>query len=252
MSAADIKTEYVLGERQIGSEPTREQLEESQNDWLNGAAELDGICEPYGYGEGAIGKARSITVEDVNAITGYNPETAAYDKGQVSEYGNEVTYTWDGDSKIKYSGTLNDKAGSVSYSLDDKFIWYDEKAGTFSSVAKGDTTMTLPTIKSTYYSYNASELTTISAIDNKEAFETIFGEYDSDKSVYSSFYWLASPTVRAFESYVVFCMRFVRDGTLHGCYLWGSSNVAVDGSCGVRAVVTLSADIQFTEYTANG
>ena len=80
MSAADVKTGHILGD-EAGSD-----LEEAQNDWLNGAAELDGICEAYGYGEGAVGKARSITVEDVNKVTGYDPETALFGSGQIYQY----------------------------------------------------------------------------------------------------------------------------------------------------------------------
>ena len=243
MSASDVKTGHRLGHDTTDT-TTEAKMEEAQNDWLNGAAELDGICEAYGYGEGAVGKARSITVEDVNAVTGYEPETAAYGKGEVYEYGNEVTYAWDGDSKISYKGTKNSKVGSVNYSYS-AFTWYDEKTGTFPSVAKGVTTTPLPTLKSNSYSYYAPDLTTISSTTNPEAYQMIFGNDDT-------YYWLASPYVYTGTHYANFGMRLVGDGNVYACLLWNSIGFTNYGERGVRAVVTLSSDIQFTEYTANG
>ena len=97
-----------------------------------------------------------------------------------------------------------------------------------------------------YYSYFASELTTISVTENPEAYQMIFGNDDT-------YYWLASPYVNQDTYYAYFGMRSV-DGYGHvgGCNLWGSYGGPGYGGFGVRAVVTLSSDIQFTEYTANG
>ncbi|MBQ8044062.1 MAG: hypothetical protein IJ272_07965, partial [Clostridia bacterium] len=98
MSSSDIVSSHILGDKNY------EELEECQNDWLNGAAELDGLCEPYGKGESATG-ARSIRVEDVNKITGYDPETAKDGEGKLWEYGNEVTYSYNVTTKPAYTAT---------------------------------------------------------------------------------------------------------------------------------------------------
>ena len=78
-----------------------------------GIIELNNICQIFGYGYGATG-ARSIIVEDINKITGYNPNnTGKYDPDQIgngeksyantpSEYGTETTYSWDGEGNLYY------------------------------------------------------------------------------------------------------------------------------------------------------
>ena len=63
-----------------------------QKVYINGIEELNKISGIFGHGKGAE-KATSITVEDINGITGYNPETAKYNQGDWNEYENKVTYT---------------------------------------------------------------------------------------------------------------------------------------------------------------
>ena len=75
----------------------------------NGISELNRISEIYGYGKGAE-SARSITVEDINKITGYDPNYVGQNvnktkkeelklkranEGNMTEYGNEVSYYWE-------------------------------------------------------------------------------------------------------------------------------------------------------------
>ena len=43
--------------------------------------EINNISKLYGQGKGA-NNARSINIEDINKITGYNPETANYQQGK--------------------------------------------------------------------------------------------------------------------------------------------------------------------------
>ena len=70
-----------------------------------GESELDKVCSVFGSGYGATG-ARSVDVDDINKITGYNPNNVGkYDpeqstigtkfrKGESHEYGNKTTYSW--------------------------------------------------------------------------------------------------------------------------------------------------------------
>ncbi len=242
MSAGDVKTGHTIGYESTMTDSTR--LTESRNDWLNGIRELNSLCEEYGHGKGTIGNSRSITAKDINIITGYDPTT--YQVGEVYQYGNEVTYAWDttDTSKITYKGTLNNKTGSVDYS-GDTFTWYDSKTEKFVSVAKGEKTVLLPTIKSTNYYYDASELTTISKTDNAKAYSMMFGDDDS-------YYWLASTYDRTFTYGVLSGFMYVVKGVVNYAFLLDSMGVAYSSAAGVRAVVTLSYDTNFTGSSETG
>ncbi len=52
---------------------------------------LNNLCSKYGKGTYA-NKARSITIEDINKLTGYDPVLFNYGKGTDWEYGNSITY----------------------------------------------------------------------------------------------------------------------------------------------------------------
>ena len=59
--------------------------------YVNGVKNLDDICSEYGKGKGATG-ARSLRVEDINKITGYNPDKSEkFREGELGEYGAKVT-----------------------------------------------------------------------------------------------------------------------------------------------------------------
>ena len=60
--------------------------------FTNGINELNNISEIFGYGAGAE-SSKSITVEDINNITGYNPENPRFNEGEYDEYGNIYSYT---------------------------------------------------------------------------------------------------------------------------------------------------------------
>ena len=59
---------------------------------------INSIAAIYGKGKGAE-SGRSINVDDINRITGYNPNNPSkenkYGLGNIWEYGNKVTYYWD-------------------------------------------------------------------------------------------------------------------------------------------------------------
>ena len=74
---------------------------EGKEGYRDSEEELNAICAIYGQGKRIV-EARSITVEDVNDITGYNPNKTGSGKkifeGSIAEYGNNVTYYWKGDT----------------------------------------------------------------------------------------------------------------------------------------------------------
>lgn len=73
------------------------------NGYLYGVDEINNICKIYGYGKGAS-SARSIEIEDVNKITGYDPlntgDGEIFRKGTRYEYNNKITVTRSIDSRI--------------------------------------------------------------------------------------------------------------------------------------------------------
>ena len=83
--------------------------------YLNGVDKLDEACAEYGKGEGAE-CARSLRVEDINRISGYNPEKTGdgkrYGSGTIGEYGNKVKFerTIDGvryEPEVGTAGIIN-------------------------------------------------------------------------------------------------------------------------------------------------
>ena len=114
---------------------------------------LNSTCEVYGNGTYASG-ARCINVDDINRVTGYNPETAGYNAGKLSEYGNVVTYTCQSYEyredfdyppetmyKITYSGsngitgTLTELSDGFSGTLRSTWYEYDVSAEEIESSA---------------------------------------------------------------------------------------------------------------------
>ena len=249
MSAVDVKTGHRLGYDSTDT-TTKTKMEECQNDWKNGVTELNTICEAYGNGKGVVGKARSITVEDVDAVMGYDPKDTnstdeiktPYGSGQLYEYGNKVTYSYnatEGSTAPTYSAT-NGKTGTLSNAHSGGVFYYNDKSIT--NLATGERGKPFVTLTSNYYYYAAPE----STAENSKALELIFGEYDEDMEEYSNYYWLASPYVNAYTGYATFGMRNVLCGSVSNYDLFGSNGNTDYGTRGVRAVVTLSSDIQFT------
>ena len=171
-----------------------------QKGYINGIEELNKISGIFGYGKGAE-KATSITVEDINGITGYNPETAKYNKGYFSEYGNKVTYTR-GEGTALSSSATNGETWSGTQGT---FNYYDKASKTFKALTSGSTKIT-----STFYYYYPGTLNSLE--DNptqgddgtgtyNKTFQMLFGKYSKDADgCYRDFtgegvspsYWLAS------------------------------------------------------------
>ena len=222
-----------------------------QEGYRDSEEELNAICAIYGQGKGAVAEsARSINVDDVNAITGYNPAKTGngepYAKGEVEEYGNEMTYYWKGDNYPYYTRT-NGAAGSLSSSHSDGFNWYDDsglhnspKSTTASNTETGRERIT--TLKSTYYKYYPYSLTTDSSTSGeKKGIATDSNEY---KVLFGQTYWLASRCVYCGSNYACFGVRRVYDDYVSFNNVYAARGSTLNPSYGVRPVVSLSSDIQ--------
>lgn len=115
---------------------------------------MKNICEIYGHGTGAI-SVRSMTIEDMNKITGYDPTNTGdgtfFREGEIGEYLNEVIYTRE---EFGYT-TLQGKNGSTGSFGYTSFIYYDENSKTHKNLALGESI----TLTNTYYGYYATTLT---------------------------------------------------------------------------------------------
>ena len=246
-----ISEEFIGSGTYADSSRTRYTLT-GQKGYINGIEELNKISGIFGHGKGAE-KATSITVEDINEITGYNPETAKYGKGNFWEYGNKVTYTRGSGTALSSSAT-NGQTWSGTQST---FNYYDKASKTFKALTSGNIQIT-----STSYNYNPTTLNSEQAkptqgVDENGVYNTVyqmlFGKYTIDNNSYSrSFtgtgtqpnYWLASDCACADNYYVNWGLRYVYNGgDVYGGSLYHSSGNEIGYSRGVRAVVSLKSDI---------
>ena len=224
-----------------------------QKGYINGIEELNKISAIFGHGKGAE-KATSITVEDINGITGYNQETAKYGKGTFWEYGNKVTHTR-GEGDTLSSSATNGKTWSGTQST---FNYYDKTNKTFKALTSGSTEIT-----STAYIYGPATLKDgftqpVQGVDENgtynEVNQMLFGKWTmtADNGYYRSFtgtgteprYWLASDFVSAYSGYGVYWgLRSVSDGGVYYYGLYYSSGDEYGNSYGVRPVVSLKSDV---------
>ena len=239
ISASSVGTLYLQG----------------QEGYRDSEEELNAICAIYGQGKGATG-AESIDVDDVNAITGYNPAQTGdgnpYGNGTIYQYGNDVTYSWQGTNYPYYSGT-NGKTGNLSSDhSSDGFNWYD--ASGLHNSPKSTTATTsarekITTLKSTYYYYYPYSLTTDSSTSGeKKGIATDSNEY---KVLFGQQYWLASRCVNCSSSRAGFDVRYVISSRVYSNYLFNSRGGTSSGSNGVRPVVSLASDVEIEYDSAN-
>ena len=205
-------------------------LQLSGKDGYNtGISQLNTMCAQYGT------NARSIKVEDINRVTGYDPtnqgDGTVFGAGKFYEYGNKVTYTARG------SSATNGKTftGSISYEHPD-----GRKIGTDN--------VTSITVESTAYYYYPYSLTTSSSTTGEckgiatdsPAYEMLFGKASDTSDGSGNAYWLASSYVYANSGNSGFGLRRVGSGGDVGYYyLWNSVGDTSGPSLGVRAVVSL-------------
>ena len=201
---------------------------------LNGIERLNELCTPYGTGTGAIG-ARSIKVEDVDKLTEYDKTTFA--TNSISQYGNEVTYSWSTTDFAKVDYTSTNKSGTLSITHNSGFSYVDFDTMTATTVATKASG--LPKLTNTAYFYDQLDTTLLTR--SKKANEMIFG-FDNFYA-----YWLASPYVYTYTDSAYFGVRSIHSYILDGYTLFYSYGAWKIFKNGVRAVVSLSPDIQIGE-----
>ena len=219
----------------------------------NAITELNKVASLFGHGEHAV-EARSVTVEDINKITGYNPKAIGirnpteeqiasgtrYRSGYLNEYENIVTYSWDGTNKPYYTAT-NGLSGNLDFehnvsNYGSAFYWFEDDEWEKSKYTT--TPKRITTITSTSYKYKPESLGFES---NSLVKEMLFSQY----------YWLASRCVELETDCVCYDLFSLWYGEITSSPLAYSDGDKQDNSNGVRPVVILSADTQFVSNGDN-
>ena len=156
----------------------------SSTGYQYGIEELENICEIYGHGTGAY-YARSMKIEDINKITGYDPmntgDGTVFREGTIYEYGIdvEVTRTGYANNILKFSNGLE---STYTYTA---FKYFNE-IREWTTVNIGETV----NLTNTYYTYYPTTLTDSSTGEEK-GISTNSREYSMIFSENKN-YWLAS------------------------------------------------------------
>ena len=203
--------------------------------------ELESICRIYGHGEHATG-ARSITAQDINNITGYDPTNDSdghpFGYGQVYQYKNgNVTFEVTGENQI-----------TITYG--GRTLVRNDVTTKMYNVGSSTTTTNLVLTESSYYEYLYSKM-----YNDASALEVVllFGDVLSNYGQNALQYWLPSASVYAKQSKTDWKIQKVHKG-ISGANVWrihvGEYNTD-GGSCGVRPVVLINANVQLEQKSIN-
>ncbi len=180
-----------------------------QNGFLNAETILNNLCSKL-YSNSAYGTARSIKVDDINNLTGFNPETDATD------YNKSYTYISGGP-------------------------FLDKDTNTFRMATKDNPV----TWEHTRYAYTVNEDMRLYDTLIEES-KTYIGEYKEEN--YPMFYWLASRSVGAYNDHSSFSVKRVYSGDVGNWNLFYAYTDGRAGKIGyasaVRPIVTLNSNIQ--------
>ena len=178
-----------------------------------------------------VSELRSIKVEDINRVTGYDPKTAEngkpYRAGKLNQYGNEVTYSVvkDGSSGT-VTGVKYESAIESDTSTSNTRFWLPNTSANITSPY---------TVRSTAYDYYPYSLTTADTTTGEckgitkdsPAYILLFRDAANTQDVR---YWLASSCVCAYRGCANFGLRIVLEGEVtRDDFLW-DSNYAQGGS----------------------
>jgi hypothetical protein len=229
--------------------------------------ELNKICSIYGIGQGAT-SARTVNVDDIDWITGYNPNNTGvkdkdktgsgtkYGANTICEYGNNVKYTLLS-TGIKYEPANVVSSGTGMYK---QFMYYDEASKTWKSLAANGSV----TIRSSEYYYCPTTLTETNDVNAKVGIASTSAEY---KMLFTNsstgadtvnrgktdniYYWFGSSYNYIREGYVFFGLRYVDKGNVNCTGLYSSYSHVNAQFYGVRPVVNLDSKVTLKDSGTN-
>lgn len=220
---------------------------------------LNQECQYYlneDYGE----SIRSIKVEDINNITGYNPlyegkrnptteeiendteHAHRYNSGGISEYGNKVTYAWSENEKVIYDDT--GEGGNKKHNQVESVF------KEFTMPPEGEELEEELTFSCTSYRYypntliNSSEGDEVGIKLTSPAYKMIFEGSSNTKQNY----WLASPRLGTGNGGVTWgSFQVNAGGYVSTVDLWRSYRPSPSCSSGIRPVVSLKPDVKLAK-----
>lgn len=217
----------------------------------NSVGELKKVCQLYGQGKYADkAKTRSINVDDINKITGYNPNCVGvknpteeqiatgtkFSSGKWNEYGNRVTYKFKG-ATLLYATSTNRLGHILNYqnaiNQYNTFWWYNNGWQSLTNEGEGEEETNIATIETTAYDYYPETLTeeegasSIGIAHNSTEYEMLFGADEYSEAQYNG-YWLGSQCVYTDSKYAAFHDRIVYEGEVTHDVLYRSyiSNIS--------------------------
>ena len=230
--------------------------------YANVENELNRICGLYGKGKYAE-KGRSINIDDVNKITGYNPNAVGirnptaeqiangtkFNQNSIFQYETENIYFWSGNVNKKPQFRNLNKIETLQTMTEahNIFYWFDGNKWNESNYEEGKTGE-ICRIKSNYYFYYVNTLTESSS-GNNVGISTDSPEYKVlfDKSYYGTgnreLYWLASKCVGCFSNAVFYYVYYTGGNSVGTAGLKRSNGDINKWSFGVRPIVYLKSDV---------
>ena len=216
------------------------------------------ISREYGYGKGAV-YARSITIQDVNYLTGYNPNNVGvydpeqtgngtkYAQGEMWEYSNKVTYHWIRSESLTYKYTTPDgilktktiDISNIQSNLTHVFFVmdkYEEEPAIY------DDDQIIVTIKNTSFSYNMSDYI------SKDSNVYKLLARDSANTSYRS-YCCASPSVDTDELGANFGIFEIENGNIYrGSSVSSNGDIDPYGTW-ICPIVILDSNVELDKVT---
>jgi len=229
VSQSDIEGNITFGGASGGNVDTNDLgTVKCEGGYKNGIYVLNDICSGYRNTTLADG-VRSIKVEDINRITGFNPLTAEsglpYGNGTYRQYGQEVTYEMISSNTVKmtYLG-----GSTLQYELFDEATFM--VIGDQEPLGVGEET----TITSSYYTYNTSDYMT----DNTS--KEWLSKYGS---IFFNNYWLANSYIKPGTGNIEYGLFIAKNQKVADGSVYVTDYLNTTSEAGVRAVVTLKSNI---------
>lgn len=243
--------------------------------------ELNKICKLYGQGAHAK-EARSITVEDINKITGYNPEcigvknpskqeiekgtraginetieaskykegTIGYIYNETVGYGNELTYYWDENQNLLYKTETGKSSKLTKDYSENRFYWFDFQNNLWQSTKNNGTIK----IKNSDYEYYPETLTNeynefseVGISRKSKEFKLLFEGTDKVEKRY----FLASKSCGATLWGIRYPIKMIDNEKVMEFEMLKSTGEEGAYNGKIRPVVILDADVTLTQ-TADG
>ena len=266
---------YILGVSNEGNLiiTTAENLEnvqlEGEEGYLTGIETLNEIAKKYANGNNAdVTFSRSINVDDINKITGYNPknigkidyeqenEGVYFDNGKMGKFGNIVTYNWNKNYKNPI-GAWNENGNENIVELEESNNnFYYENSNEFKNKEKTEENSEICVETSNYYFYYPNSLTINNEENDKYISENSSNEYN--KKAYkllfgnkNESYWLASRCTYTEERFLCYGFRCVWNGLVASSNFVYSNGNFMARKNGIRPAVYLNKNVELTKMGEN-